>query len=294
MEQYFVAESYEGFELIGAPFYKADKLYTKARAKCDRCSNGIYVSRVENNHIVPHPAYGGVCLKCGGTGFIMKEIRLYTEKEKAAAARAKERAAERKVEKKLASADIKKVEWLNKNGFTKEGITTVYIGSNSFEIKGELKEKGWQYSPLIGWHIAAVNIEDYDKDNIVEIEVENLASFNLYGEGCWLSTAKNFIEQIKNERIPQSKSEWIGKEKNKITNIPVVIKKISGCQTRFGWTNIVTFLNGESVLVWFTTTDMKFAEGESCFLTASIKEHKMYKNQKQTVITRAKLTKEKN
>lgn len=290
--EYFVADSYTGFELVGAPYEKSGKMYSKARAKCDRCTKGVYVSHVENGHIVPHPAFGGVCLKCGGTGFITKEIRLYTEKEKAAATRAKERAAERKVEERLAAAESKRKEWLKRNHFTEDGIVTVYVGANSFDVKDQLKEEGWKYSPMIGWHIGEVGITKYEPENLVEISVENLAVFNMYGEGCWLSAAKNYVEQIRNERKPQPKSEWIGLEKDKIKNIPVVVKAIRGCETRFGWTNIITFLNGDNVIVWFTSTDAKFSVGESCYLSATVKEHNEYAGEKQTVVTRAKLTKE--
>lgn len=295
MEKYFVADSYEGFELIGNPFEKAGKMYSKARQKCDRCVKGIYVSRVENGHIVPHPNCGGVCFACGGTGFITKEIRLYTEKEKTAATRAKERAAERKVEQRLAAADTKKLEWLKSNDFTADGFIYVYVGSNSFDVKDQLKENGWKYSQILGWKIAELTDEEinhYGENNIAKVSVNDLAAFNLYGEGCWLSTAKNFVDQIRNQRRPQSKSEWIGLDKERIKNIPVTVKNIRGCETRYGWTHIITFLNGDNILVWFTSTDIKFAVGESCYLTALIKEHKTYLDEKQTVITRAKLSKE--
>lgn len=290
--EWFVADSYEGFELVGAPYEKSGKMYSKARQNCDRCVKGVYACRVENNQIVPHPAYGGVCLKCGGSGFITKEIRLYTEKEKAAATRSKERAAERKAEERLANAERKKAEWLEKECFTPDGVITVYVGSNSFDIKDQLKADGWKYSSILGWRIAEADAEKYGEENIEKISVENLAAFNIYGEGCWLSTAKNFVDQIRNNRKPQSVSEWVGLEKDKIKNVPVVVKSIRGCETRFGWTHIITFLNGDNVIIWFTATDIKYAVGESCYMSATIKEHKEYKGEKQTVVTRAKLTSE--
>lgn len=290
--KYYVADSYENFELIGVPYEKSGKMYTKARQNCDRCVKGVYVSRVENGHIVPHPNCGGVCFACGGTGFITKEIRLYTEKEKAAATRAKERAAERKVEQRLADAERKKAEWLKRECFTPDGVTTVYVGSNSFDVKDQLKAEGWKYSQLLGWHIAEGDVEKYGAENLAEVSVSDVAAFNLYGEGCWLSTAKNFVDQIRNSRKQPSKSEWVGLEKDKIKNVPVVVKSIRGCETRFGWTNIITFLNKESVIVWFTSTDIKYAVGESCYLSATVKEHKEYRDEKQTVVKNCKLTKE--
>ena len=291
MEQYFVADSYEGFELVGAPYEKSGKMYSKARQTCDRCVKGVYACRVENNQIVPHPAYGGVCLKCGGAGIITKEIRLYTEKEKAAATRAKERAAERKAEERLAAASTKKASWLEKNGFTAEGKTTVYVGANSYDIKSELKEKGWQYSPLIGWHIGAINVTDYEAPNLVEISVEDLAAFNVYGEGCWLSGAKNYVDQIKNLRKPPSKSEWIGKIGERLYDIPVTLIFVHGYNNQFGYSQVVKFeTEDKSEIIWFTASDIQIKVGEKGMLTGTVKKHDIHKNSKITIVTRCKIS----
>ena len=289
--EYYVADSYKGYELIGTPFEKSGKMYSKARTNCDRCVKGVYVSRIENGQPVPHPAYGGVCLKCNGAGFITKEIRLYTEKEKAAADRAKQRQAERKVEEKLAAAERKKAEWLTKNGFTSEGFTAVYIGANSFDVKNELKEQGWKYSPLFGWRSADISaIKTYGEDNVAIISADQVVSFNIYGEGCFLSTAANLIQQLKNAHKPQSKSEWVGEVKEKLVDLPVVIQRITGFGSRFGWTNVVTFVSGDSILTWFTSSDISnFEQGEKYLLSATVKEHTMYKDEKQTVLLRVKL-----
>ena len=99
MGEYYVADSYKNFEYDETKAYeKSGKLYVDAKCKCDRCMNGVFVCRVENNQPVPHPAYGGVCLKCGGTGFVKKSIRLYTAKEKASLDRQAIRRAEKKAE----------------------------------------------------------------------------------------------------------------------------------------------------------------------------------------------------
>ena len=289
--EYFVADSYKGYELVGVPFEKSGKMYSKARCKCDRCVKGVYVTRIENGQPVPHPNANGVCFACGGTGFLSKEIRLYTEKEKAAADRAKQRAAERKVEEKLAAAERKKEEWLKKNGFTSDGFTAVYIGANSFDVKNELKEQGWKYSPIFGWRSADVSaIETYGEDNVAILSVDQLVSFNIYGEGCFLSTCANLIQQLKDAHKPQSLSNWVGTEKEKLVDLPVVIQRITGFGSRFGWTNVITFTSGNDILTWFTSSDISdFEQGEEYLLSATVKEHTMYKDEKQTVLLRVKL-----
>lgn len=291
--EYYVAESFKDYVYDITKAYKndANKLVVDAKNKCNRCNgSGLAISHIKNGKPIPYLNDNGICYACEGKGFLFKTIRLYTEKEKAAAVRAKERAAKRKVEEKLANAEKKKQKWLEKECFTPDGITTVYVGSNSFDVKDQLKADGWKYSPMIGWRIAATDVEKYGIENVVEISVTDLASFNLYGEGFWLSTAKTFVDQIRQSRKPQSVSDWIGTEKERIKNIPVIVKSIRDCETRFGWSNIITFLNGDNILTWFTSTEVKCAVGESYFLSATVKEHKEYKGEKQTIINRTKLT----
>ena len=291
MEKYFVADSYKGYELIGKPFEKSGKMYSKARTNCDRCVKGVYISRIENGQLIPHQNANGVCFACCGTGYFTKEIRLYTEKEKAAADRAKQRAAERKVEEKLQAAAKKKEEWLKKNGFTSEGFTAVYIGANSFDVKNELKEAGWKYSPIFGWRSADVSaIDTYGEDNVAILSVDQLASFNLYGEGCFLSTCGNLIQQLRDAHKPRSKSEWVGEVKEKLVDLPVVLQRITGFGSAFGWTNVITFTHVEDILIWMTSSDIShYTQGEKYLLSATVKEHTIYKNEKQTKILRVKL-----
>ena len=61
--EYFVSDKFVNMKRIGNPYEKNGKLYTAVQDICDRCQNGVYVCRVENNQPIPHPAYGGVCLK---------------------------------------------------------------------------------------------------------------------------------------------------------------------------------------------------------------------------------------
>lgn len=295
--EYYVAESFKDYIYDITKAYKndADKLVVDARNKCNRCNgSGLAISHIENGKPIPYLNDNGICYACEGKGFLFKTIRLYTEKEKAAADRAKQRAAERKVEQRLADAERKKAEWLEKNLFTPDGVTTVYVGSNSFDVKDQLKAEGWKYSQLLGWHIAATGIEKYGAENVAEVSVSDVAAFNMYGEGCWLSTAKNFVDQIRNSRKPVSKSEWIGEVGERLYDISVTLVSVHGYNNQFGYSQVVKFeTEDKSEIIWFTASDIQIKAGEKGMLTGTVKKHDIYKNSKTTIVTRCKIIRNK-
>lgn len=296
MEKYYTATTYKNWERVGKPFSNdKNNICTKVKQKCDRCTNGVYAVGVENGHIKPHPAYNGVCLKCNGVGYIVKTVRLYTEKEFNSLEKAKERAAERRLEEaekveqeKRAKAGEVKANWLLENGFNETGVTYVYIADDSYNRKDELKAAGWRYHALIGWHIGEVNVP-HNEEDIYILDADTAAEFNMYGDGNWKYTVKDIIAEAKASLGTQSRSEWIGLEKEKITDLPVVLKKVSGYQTRFGWSNIYTFMNGDNIIVWFTSSNPHLEVEQSYLLSATIKTHSEFRGKKQTIITRAKV-----
>lgn len=288
--EYYVADSYTNWDRVGEPFDKNGKLYTLASTKCGRCYNGKYISRVENGVPIPHPAYNGVCLACDGTGYATKEIRLYTQKEKDAAARSKQRVAERKELEREAAASKKKEEWLKKEKFNSQGVTAIYVASDSYEIKDTLKANGWKYSPIVGWHTTPEEaIEQGLEEKTLSVAYKYLVSFT-DGHAFWLDTAKTFVDDIRNNLKPHL-SEWIGEVGERLFDVPVVISYIGNCETMFGWISVITFLDGNNILTWLTSTSINFEKGDKCYLTATVKSHGEYKGNKTTTITRARLTK---
>lgn len=289
MADYYVADSFKNFELIGEPFYnKSGKLATKARCKCDRCTNGIYAVDVNNGQIVPHPAYGGVCLKCGGTGIITKEIRLYTKAEYDALQRTKERNEQKKEEKMLAGAEKKRNDWLEANGFDAEGYTYILVGIDSYAIKNQLKEAGWKYNSFIRWHNAEAG--EY-AENAVKVHWSDFYSTTAWGDMHPLPDAQKkadaMIKDNEEEEIP---SEWIGEVGDKLKELPVTLIGVYGFNGRYGYTEVYNFIdNNSNKITWFTSSNPKIQLNEKALLSATIKKHDEYKNQKITIITRAKI-----
>lgn len=287
--EYFVADSYKAYERVGDPFYnKAGKLAIKAKCKCDRCSNGIYATRVENGHIVPHPAYGGVCLKCGGTGVIVKEVRLYTKAEYEAMQKTKARAAEKKEEAMRAGAEAKRQTWLTNNGFDAEGYTYILVGIDSYAIKDELKESGWKYNSFLRWHSAEAG--EYAQ-NVKRIHWSEAYSTTAWGDMNPLPDAQKKIDaMIEGEKEP-SMSKWVGEVGDKLKMVPVTLIGIHTYEGRFGLSQIAKFEDKDkNVYTWFTSVHIAVDVGESCFLSGTIKKHDQYKDEKTTVLTRCKIS----
>ena len=83
MEKYFTAKTYENMKRIGEPFVnEKGRLFTKVKGTCERCGGlGYIASGVLNGRPVPISRDGGVCYECNGDKYVIKEVRLYTEKE---------------------------------------------------------------------------------------------------------------------------------------------------------------------------------------------------------------------
>ena len=293
MTEYYVADSFKGYELIGDPYRnKAGKMATKAKCKCDRCVNGVYVSRIENGAPVPHPAYGGVCLACGGLGYITKEIRLYTKAEYDAMQRAKDKAAQKREEKMIAGADQKRKDWLEANGFDAEGYTYILIGINSYAVKDQLKAEGWKYNSFLRWHTSEIEGSEY-ADNVERVHWSEFYSTTAWGDMHPLPDAQKKADaMIKgNEEEEETPSEWIGEVGDRLKELPVTLVGVYGFNGRYGYSQVVKFKdeNG-NILTWFTAVNITVEVGSTCKLSGTIKKHDQYKDQKTTIVTRCRLS----
>ena len=186
------AKSYRHGTIV-KQYVKNGKPYATVKLKCERCVNGIFPAGVENGQIKPHPNANGTCFACGGLGYLLKDVRLYTEAEYNAMQRNNERNKQKKLEvqeqKMKAEFDTKRAEWLLKNGFSAEGETYIITG-DSYSIKDELKVAGWRYDPILKWHKA--DPAGYE-DRVIKIKVEDCFGFSAWGEGRYLPTAKEYM-----------------------------------------------------------------------------------------------------
>ena len=288
-----VAKSYVGYEYDETKAYeKNGKMYVSARCKCDRCNgSGIAISHVCNGQPVPYVNDGGICYSCNGAGYFRKEIRLYTDKEfeqmeKASAKAAEKREAAREQKMKAGYAN-KRAKWLEENGFNENLTTFVYFPADSFEVKDSLKDAGFKFNYSLLWHAAMVPT-GYE-ESCIEVPFNEIGEFSAWGEGHFNPDVKRIIEDKIKKARPASKSQWIGEEKDRIVDLPVVLVSIHGFETRYGYSQVVKFLNGDNIITWFTAVDIKFEPGDNILLSGTIKKLDEYKGEAQTIMTRCKL-----
>ena len=288
-----VANSYVGYEYDETKAYeKNGKMYVSARCKCDRCNgSGITISHVCNGQPVPYVNDGGICYSCNGAGYFRKEIRLYTDKEfeqmeKASAKAAEKREAAREQKMKAEYAN-KRAKWLEENCFNENLTTFVYFPADSFEVKDSLKDAGFKFNSSLLWHAATIPA-GYE-ESCIEVSFNEIGEFSAWGEGHFNPDVKRIIEDKIKKARPASKSQWIGEEKDRIVDLPVVLVSIHGFETRYGYSQVVKFLNGDNIITWFTAVDIKFEPGDNILLSGTIKKLDEYKGEAQTIMTRCRL-----
>lgn len=290
--KWMVAPSY-----ANATIKKIDETTRKAliEDKCDRCGGlGFIVGRVENNQPVPIPVDGGVCYKCNGTTVVRKWVKAYTEEEMN-----KYLAAQQKLKAKQAEkAELEKQERINKSMENQKALLTkwgydaenplIWLvgGGNTYDIKDQLKEQGCKFMPAFGWY------------NTHAFEVPTgygLASISFYDVYTWFPQSKRFdlnndakkiADAAKAKLEPESHSEYVGEEKERLRDLEVTLTAVRSFDGYYGTTFIYTFMQGENVLVWMTSSCKDIEVGVQLLLTGTVKKHSEYKGVKQTTLSR--------
>ena len=295
MDKYFVADSYKDAKFIGAPFKDLKgKMKIKIRTTCDRCGGlGIIASRVENGVPIPIPVDGGVCYKCKGAGYIDDVVRAYNQAEYVKYRKARDYSVKSREEKERKAreqaeldSEINKTEWLLNHSFTKEGFTICYIGADSYTRRAELKNEGFRYDSVLGWHIAETNITE----NIIKIAFDDVYTWNPYHKTAYYKNgAADTIKAMR--RLPKnSSSEFVGEigERRRDQSLKVISK--FNYKNSFGSGVILRFEDAnKNLYCWFTSTFPNVEVNDVVNIDYSIKKHEIYNEEKVTYITRCKI-----
>lgn len=264
-----VAKSYEHYHIDCEPYADASgKMWVRVSGKCPRCGgSGSYSFNQQ---------YGSVCFRCNGTGKETKEVRWYTDKERAKMdARAAITATKKETDRAAAAAYKRGPE---ANGFgNSEGYIDIILG-DTYSIKEELKAAGCKYSPAIGWYIP------YGVKYNSNHETYHLTWTAASTDGA-IKSKEELHALIAASTISESISEYQGEVGSKIT-VNVTITRNIPIEGYYGLSHCHTMEDAcGNVYVWITAAK-DIPVNSHINITGTIKEHKEYKNVKQTILTR--------
>jgi len=235
---------------------------------------------------------GWTCYDCGGSGKSANPhiYKVYTPEYQAKldAQRAK-RQAKKRAELE-AKADETRKEWLDKHQFNENGDTYKILG-DTYAIKDDLKALGAKYDSFLGWHTKTA-LEGYES---AKINISDIASETLYGYAIDYTVDLEKLINKDKPQEPEKVSEYIGNVGDKIDMV-VTLDHVAYWENSFRpWEHNLTYLysfkddNG-NVLVWQTSKGLVIDDGAKVTIKGTIKEHNEYKEVKQTVLTRCKIT----
>lgn len=224
---------------------------------------------------------GGVCFMCNGSGeHYHKWVVRTPEYEKVLA--------DRRLARRRRNAPEKNAKFFRKLGFSESGKCYVVLG-DTYSIKEELKEAGAKYGPM-GWHFD----KPIDKYDTFELSADEFCDMNDAGEYCGFDPWKveMIVRRKKAEHAPKTISEYMGKVGEKLET-KCVFQGVSTYETSFTYYGETVYLYrfsvGGNTVIWKTSKDMDFEEGKGYTLKGTVKEHKEYNGDKETVIVRGKV-----
>ena len=244
---------------------------------------------------------GWTCYKCGGTGKLEtpRIIKQYTPEYAAILAEKRAAKARRQEENRRAKSGEYNKEFLKRNEFDETGVTYCAVG-NTYEIKDQLKAAGFKFNSFLGWHKA-----EYDDNfRVAPVKIEDCVEENEFGE----YTGFNYgvVEMLKaiNENVTRktSVSEYVGEVGDKITIEVAEFKALYEKSGPTPWISGSTVYrivdNNGNIYIWatgsllhehFWRSNGDEVDAVANTIKATVKEHKEYKGERQTVITRGKI-----
>lgn len=176
--------------------------------------------------------------------------------------------------------------WLEKNGFSMDGITYSIYGEDTYSIKEWLKEQGCKFHPLLKWHTPKA-IELPAGYGLIPFKFEDIFEWDESQQTAYYyESAKEMIDRKIKEAEGPSLSEFHGVVGERLRHVTAIYKSTRGFSGNYGWTNIHTFQIGEDVLVWFTQVDLDLEKGCIIDLSATVKKHEEFRGVKTTQLSR--------
>lgn len=292
----------------GMKLIKVDKNGSKhyeGLVTCPKCGGiGLIAHHVENGVPSWNWTDGGVCWKCLGTGKVQGKMIIRTPEYEAVLAERRQK----KLDAKKQNLDQKKQEWLKKNGFSEDGFIWIILGE-TYSKKDQIKELGGHFNRIVGWYL------DHEVEGFQFLKIyKDFILFDTYYGYEWKQDVDiKSMKEAEEAKPNPSCSEYQGQIKDRLKDLHLTVTFTTVFEQQMekqGWNGRSYFKDDSrwfysfkddqgNIFTWTASlpagmkTDAggfrSLQKGDHCILTGTVKNHKEYKGNKQTVLTRCKV-----
>lgn len=174
-------------------------------------------------------------------------------------------------------------------GFEK-GYITAFIG-DTYPHKEYLKSQGCKYTRWWGWYVKST-------DELPSDLPTDLTPVKLYWEPMakndeWLKNDEEIKKYVDSQIYEPTESEYVGEIGERL-DLYITIEKIILLDNEFGHSKMYLMRDDcGNAYVWTTASAKNWQTGEEKHIRGTVKAHREYKNDKQTVLSRCSEVKEK-
>lgn len=166
-------------------------------------------------------------------------------------------------------------------GFSTGSITVFY--GNTYEIKDWFVEQKARYNQHFGWYMADGMTYQEPLPAGVQTHVVNWSDVSIDNDN--LKSNEEIKGYMDSFVYPEDQSQFIGTIGQRIEVEVTVVKNIS-VEGYYGLNHIHTMRDADGNAYVWATTSKNWQEGEIKTIKGTVKEHKLYRNIKETVLTR--------
>lgn len=167
-------------------------------------------------------------------------------------------------------------------GFEK-GYITAFIG-DTYAYKDYLKSIGCKYTRWWGWYIKST--EELPSDLPAGLTPVKLYWEPMAKNDKWLKGDEEIKKYVDSQIYEPTDSEYVGSIGERL-DLYVTIEKIVPLENNFGHSNMYLMRDDcGNAFVWTTSSSKNWQAGEYKHIRGTVKDHREYKHDKQTILNR--------
>lgn len=206
----------------------------------------------------------------------LKQVRFYTEKEYLKMYPGEKIETEDKIIRLKQQREVL--------GFGEEGFITIFKG-NTYEDKEYFKESKARYTRMWGWYF--ISTDEIPNDLPEDVEPVKLP-WNLVGnEDGTLKNEDSVTAAVESLIYEPDISEYQGNIGDRIER-NIIVEKVTTFDGFYGPSTCYSMRDeNQNIYIWITaSTKTVLEESQKYTLKGTVKEHKIYKSKKQTILSR--------